>query len=141
MFCLAFCFYPKLHKRRENKPRHRWAPMSSLRHHHPQRGRTIRHISGFRISSASSIRLACLHLKRHNRGRRQIGHSCFVRDEVPMERKTISSRDAPQAVGPYSHATRAGDFIFCSGQAGFDPKTGRIVKVEFALKRLKLFEI
>jgi len=45
-----------------------------------------------------------------------------------MERKTISSPDAPQAVGPYSHATRAGDFIFCSGQAGFDPKTGHIVE-------------
>lgn len=45
-----------------------------------------------------------------------------------MEIKTISSPDAPKAVGLYSHATRAGDFIFCAGQAGFDPKTGRIVE-------------
>lgn len=45
-----------------------------------------------------------------------------------MEIKTISSADAPQAVGPYSHATCAGEFIFCSGQAGFDPKTMRIVE-------------
>jgi len=44
-----------------------------------------------------------------------------------MEIKAISSPDVPQAVGPYSQAIRAGDFIFCAGQAGFDPKTGRIV--------------
>lgn len=28
----------------------------------------------------------------------------------------------------HSEAIRAGDFIFCSGQAGFDPATGKIVE-------------
>ena len=44
-----------------------------------------------------------------------------------MEIAVISSSNAPQSVGPYSQATRAGDFIFCAGQAAFDPKTGRLV--------------
>lgn len=45
-----------------------------------------------------------------------------------MDIRVISSADAPKAVGPYSQAIRAGDFIFCSGQAGFDPATGKIVE-------------
>lgn len=39
-------------------------------------------------------------------------------------RETISSPSAPAALGPYSQAVRAGDFIFCSGQTGLDPATG-----------------
>lgn len=31
-------------------------------------------------------------------------------------------------VGPYSHAVRAGDFIFVSGNVAFDPETGKAVK-------------
>jgi 2-iminobutanoate/2-iminopropanoate deaminase len=30
-------------------------------------------------------------------------------------------------VGPYVHAVRAGDLLFCSGQIPLDPKTGEIV--------------
>lgn len=44
-----------------------------------------------------------------------------------MEIEIISSRDAPPGIGPYSQAVRAGGFIFCSGVAGFDPKTGHVV--------------
>ena len=39
----------------------------------------------------------------------------------------ISTANAPPPVGPYSQATSAGGFIFCAGQGGFDPKTGRLV--------------
>jgi 2-iminobutanoate/2-iminopropanoate deaminase len=45
-----------------------------------------------------------------------------------MDIRVISSPDAPKAVGPYSQAIRAGDFIFCAGQGGFDPATGKIVE-------------
>src|SRR5574340_1105513 len=44
-----------------------------------------------------------------------------------MERQVIHAEHAPKAIGPYSHAIRAGDFIFCSGQAGLDPATGQLV--------------
>jgi 2-iminobutanoate/2-iminopropanoate deaminase len=45
-----------------------------------------------------------------------------------MEIEIISASEAPQAIGPYSHAMRAGQFIFCAGQAGLDPKTGKMVE-------------
>jgi 2-iminobutanoate/2-iminopropanoate deaminase len=45
-----------------------------------------------------------------------------------MEIDIISTPNAPRSVGPYSQATRAGGFIFCAGQGGFDPKTGRLIE-------------
>jgi 2-iminobutanoate/2-iminopropanoate deaminase len=41
-----------------------------------------------------------------------------------MTRRAISSDRAPAALGPYSQAIAAGDFVFCSGTAGIDPTTG-----------------
>jgi 2-iminobutanoate/2-iminopropanoate deaminase len=35
----------------------------------------------------------------------------------------IIAPGAPQPKGPYSHAVRAGDFIFVSGQAAINPQT------------------
>lgn len=41
---------------------------------------------------------------------------------------TISTKDAPAAVGPYAQAVRAGGVLFASGQIGLDPATGRMVE-------------
>jgi len=41
--------------------------------------------------------------------------------------KTISTENAPAAIGPYSQAIVAGGFVFCSGQIPIDPKTGHVV--------------
>jgi 2-iminobutanoate/2-iminopropanoate deaminase len=38
----------------------------------------------------------------------------------------VSSNQAPAALGPYSQAIIAGDFVFCSGMAGIEPATGAI---------------
>ena len=35
----------------------------------------------------------------------------------------ISTKKAPNAIGPYSQAIKAGGFVFCSGQIAIDPKT------------------
>jgi 2-iminobutanoate/2-iminopropanoate deaminase len=40
-----------------------------------------------------------------------------------MELKRVQSDTAPAAIGPYSQAIVVGDFIFCSGQVGFNPAT------------------
>jgi 2-iminobutanoate/2-iminopropanoate deaminase len=40
-----------------------------------------------------------------------------------MEKKIIATDKAPAAVGPYSQAARAGDFIFTAGQLGLVPGT------------------
>jgi 2-iminobutanoate/2-iminopropanoate deaminase len=42
-------------------------------------------------------------------------------------RETVEAPDAPAAVGPYSHAVRAGGLLFCSGQIPLDPESGEIV--------------
>jgi 2-iminobutanoate/2-iminopropanoate deaminase len=39
-------------------------------------------------------------------------------------KKTVSTEKAPKAIGPYSQAVWAGDFLYCSGQLGIDPATG-----------------
>ncbi|MCL4103543.1 UNVERIFIED_CONTAM: hypothetical protein GTU68_059622 [Idotea baltica] len=40
----------------------------------------------------------------------------------------INSPEAPAAVGPYSHAARVGDVLFCSGQIPLDPESMKIVE-------------
>ncbi|TAM78411.1 RidA family protein [bacterium] len=40
---------------------------------------------------------------------------------------TIETTHAPHPIGPYSQAVRVGDFLFCSGQVGLDPGTGKLV--------------
>jgi 2-iminobutanoate/2-iminopropanoate deaminase len=42
-------------------------------------------------------------------------------------REVISTKDAPQAIGPYSQAIKANGFVFVSGQIAFDPATQQIV--------------
>ena len=42
-------------------------------------------------------------------------------------RESIKTDQAPAAIGPYSQAIRAGDFVFVSGQIPTDPKTGEFV--------------
>ena len=46
---------------------------------------------------------------------------------MAADREPITAPDAPPAVGPYVHAVRAGDLLFCSGQIGIDPKTGELI--------------
>jgi 2-iminobutanoate/2-iminopropanoate deaminase len=42
-------------------------------------------------------------------------------------RETVTAVGAPDAVGPYTHAVKAGGLIFCSGQIPLDPETGDLV--------------
>jgi 2-iminobutanoate/2-iminopropanoate deaminase len=45
-----------------------------------------------------------------------------------MDRKIISTPDAPAPIGPYSQAVFAGDTLYISGQICIDPKTGELKK-------------
>jgi 2-iminobutanoate/2-iminopropanoate deaminase len=47
-------------------------------------------------------------------------------------RQPISTPHAPQAIGPYSQAIRAGDYLFVSGQIPLDPATGSLVEGSIA---------
>ncbi len=44
-----------------------------------------------------------------------------------MRVQTLSTDQAPAAIGPYSQATTAGGFLFTAGQIPLDPKTGDVV--------------
>ena len=46
---------------------------------------------------------------------------------MPAHREPVTASDAPAAIGPYVHAIRAGDLLFCSGQIAIDPRTGDLV--------------
>ena len=45
---------------------------------------------------------------------------------MPLERQTVDAPGAPAAVGPYSHAVKAGELLFCSGQVALDPQSGEL---------------
>lgn len=44
-----------------------------------------------------------------------------------MTREIISTRSAPEAIGPYSQAVAYRNLVFCSGQVPFDPATMDLV--------------
>jgi 2-iminobutanoate/2-iminopropanoate deaminase len=58
-------------------------------------------------------------------------------------KEIIATNSAPQAIGPYSQAVRAGNLVFASGQIPIDPATGQFVsggiaeQTEQVLKNLK----
>ena len=45
-----------------------------------------------------------------------------------MKKKVIQTEKAPKAIGPYSQAIQAGNFLFLSGQIPLDPASGELVK-------------
>lgn len=55
-------------------------------------------------------------------------------------RETIQAPGAPEAVGPYSHAVRSGELLFCSGQIPLDPATGEIVGTSAAEQARRCLE-
>lgn len=42
-------------------------------------------------------------------------------------RRAVETPDAPRALGPYSQAVAAGETVFCAGQVGLDPASGKLV--------------
>jgi 2-iminobutanoate/2-iminopropanoate deaminase len=49
-----------------------------------------------------------------------------------LMREIISTKDAPQAIGPYSQAVKANGFVFTSGQIAIDPATQQVITGDVA---------
>jgi 2-iminobutanoate/2-iminopropanoate deaminase len=49
-----------------------------------------------------------------------------------MEKRVISTSDAPAAVGAYSQAIECDGWLFCSGQVPLDPATGELISSTIA---------
>jgi 2-iminobutanoate/2-iminopropanoate deaminase len=47
-------------------------------------------------------------------------------------REIISTKDAPQAIGPYSQAIKANGFVFISGQIAIDPASQQVITGDVA---------
>ena len=52
---------------------------------------------------------------------------CKFRPMNMAQKIIIKPAKAAPAVGPYNHAVRAGDLLFCAGQIPLDPATGNLV--------------
>ena len=48
--------------------------------------------------------------------------------ENKVNREVVATKDAPQPIGPYSQAIKAGGFVFASGQIALDPATGKLIE-------------
>ncbi|MEO7149691.1 MAG: RidA family protein [Rhodanobacteraceae bacterium] len=57
-----------------------------------------------------------------------------------MPHQPIHTTNAPQALGPYSQAVRAGNTLYLSGQIPLDPASGEIVEGNIAVQTWRVFE-
>jgi 2-iminobutanoate/2-iminopropanoate deaminase len=60
--------------------------------------------------------------------------------EKNMKKKVIQTEKAPKAIGPYSQAIQAGNFLFLSGQIPLDPVTGELVKGDIRQQARRVLE-
>jgi len=56
------------------------------------------------------------------------------------DKKIVETKNAPEAVGPYSQAVFSNGFIFLSGQIGIDPKQGAIVEGGVEVQAVQVFK-
>jgi 2-iminobutanoate/2-iminopropanoate deaminase len=55
-------------------------------------------------------------------------------------REPVFAPEAPAAIGPYSHAVRCGDLLYCSGQIPLDPASGELVAVSACAQARRCLE-
>jgi 2-iminobutanoate/2-iminopropanoate deaminase len=55
-------------------------------------------------------------------------------------RQAVATTSAPEAIGPYSQAVRAGSLLFVSGQIPIDPATGRLIDGDIAAQTHRVFQ-
>lgn len=56
-----------------------------------------------------------------------------------MEKSIINTQHAPQAVGPYSQAVRAGNTVYISGQIPLDPRSGLLIEGDIDAQARRVF--
>ena len=52
----------------------------------------------------------------------------------------ISTTKAPAAIGPYSQAIESKGLLFCSGQLGIDPATGKLIAEDTASQTVQIMK-
>lgn len=65
----------------------------------------------------------------------------FTPGELAMStHQKIETSNAPQALGPYSQAVKAGNLVFVSGQLPFDISTGKLIEGTIPEMTLKVID-
>jgi 2-iminobutanoate/2-iminopropanoate deaminase len=64
----------------------------------------------------------------------------YFSEEKSMQQQVINTAQAPKAIGPYSQAIRAGDFVFCAGQTPLDPATGNLVEGDIEVQTRRVLQ-
>lgn len=59
---------------------------------------------------------------------------------MPLHNSHITTTNAPAAIGPYSQAIDAGDFLYTSGQVALDPASGQLVPGGIAEQTTQVLE-
>ncbi|MCB0665356.1 MAG: RidA family protein [Saprospiraceae bacterium] len=54
--------------------------------------------------------------------------------------ESIHVKEAPDAIGPYCHAIKSGNLVFCSGQTPLDPGTMKIVGTTIEAQTRRVLE-
>ena len=57
-----------------------------------------------------------------------------------MRRSIVTTDAAPKAIGPYSQAVWAGDYLFCAGQIPLDPASGSMVAGDIVEQTTRVLE-
>ncbi|HET7626723.1 MAG TPA: Rid family hydrolase, partial [Verrucomicrobiae bacterium] len=55
-------------------------------------------------------------------------------------KNVIKPAKSPAAVGPYNHAVRVGDLLFCAGQIPIDPGSGNLVSGDIKAQTERVLE-
>jgi 2-iminobutanoate/2-iminopropanoate deaminase len=55
-------------------------------------------------------------------------------------KEIVSTPNAPQALGPYSQAVKAGGFVFVSGQIPIDPATNQVIEGDISRQTERVLE-
>jgi 2-iminobutanoate/2-iminopropanoate deaminase len=55
-------------------------------------------------------------------------------------KQIIKPAKSPAAVGPYNHAVRVGDLLFCAGQIPIEPATGNLISGDIKVQTERVLE-
>jgi len=64
----------------------------------------------------------------------------FNLPETMATKTIIKPAKSPAAVGPYNHAVRVGDLLFCAGQIPINPADGNLVTGDIKLQTERVLE-
>lgn len=57
-----------------------------------------------------------------------------------MEKKIVTSKNAPEPIGPYSHGVMIGNTLYTSGQVAKDAVTGKMIQTDIKAETKKVME-